>query len=399
MSLAAAVGLAKNLVYAGVLGVEELAYYGIVLLVLQFGVYVSNWGILNGLNYELPVAYGRGDRDPDTAAERALGALLATSGATALIYLLGVLALEGPGDSRLALSLAALLVLATTVGEFFILMLRVRRQLVPLSIGSLVRALALLVGGALAGAAFGFVGVVLAETAALLAVTVLLRTLWLPGLRPRRPARAETIELMRVGLPLTISNVLVAGIFTLDRIFVAVSLPTDDFGQYTFASIVVVAAFAASGILSQLVAPQVLYEHGAGLALRDLRLRMLRITAAIAALSVIGFGVLVGLTELASHGVFEEYSAGLDTMRILYLGGVLAVLNIYGVALWAARRFMLVMWVTAVGVLVALAGGLVLVAGDPTIEDFAWLFVAAQATSTIGMAIATEIVFRRAGHA
>lgn len=395
MVTASAVGLVKNLVFAGVLGVEELALYGIVVLVLQYGLYLANWGILNGLNFRLPVAYGRGEAEPEAPAQRALGALLCTTALTVTLYLGVVFAVAAEGQTRTALALAALAVSTTTVAEFFVLMLRVRRELIPLALTFLMRALLAVVLGAAAGSAFGFEGVVAAEVAAVVVVVTVAARRWLPPLRPRRPNRTEALGLVRIGVPLTVANLAVAGTYTIDRIFVAGALPGEDFGQYTFASIVVIAAFAISGILGQVVGPQVLFEHGAGLSLAGIRQRLLRITGMLAAGAVLGFAALLGLIELARNGIFQEYGAGLDLMPILYIGATFAVLNIYGVVLWAARRFILVMLTSLAGVVVALAGGILLTAGAPTLRDFAWLFVAAQATSTAAVALVTEVVLRR----
>ena len=395
MAGASVVGLVKNLVFAKILGVDELAYYGIVVLALQYGVYAANWGILNGLNFRLPISYGRADAEPEAAAQRALGALLITTMLTAVLYLAVVFAVD-PADprTRTALALVALTVSVTTIAEFFVLMLRVRRELIPLALTFFARAVLAIVLGAAAGQRFGFEGVVIAEVIAVVVVVVLASHRWLPPLRPRRPAWAETTSLIRIGVPLTISNLAVAGTYTVDRVFVAGALP-DDFGQYAFASIVVIAAFAISGIVAQVVGPQVLFEHGAGLNLAGVRRRLLRIVVMLAAAAAVGLVGLVGLIAVARDGVFAEYGPGLDVMPVLYLGATFAVLNIYGVVLWAAQRFRLVMLMSLLGTLVATVGGLVLVAGEPSLEDFAWLFVGAQGTATLGLAVATELLFRR----
>lgn len=396
MVAASTIGLIKNLVFAKILGVDQLAYYGIVVLVLQYGLYAANWGILNGLNFRLPIAYGRADAEPENAAQRALGALLLTTAVTAALYLALVFAVHsGDPSTRTALALAALTVSVTTIAEFFVLMLRVRRELIPLALTFLMRALLAVALGAVAGAEFGFEGVVVAELGAVIVVVAVATWRWLPALRPRRPDWSETRSLIRIGVPLTVSNLAVAGTYTVDRIFVAGALPSEQFGQYTFASIVVIAAFAISGIIGQVIGPQVLFEHGAGLELAGVRQRMLRVAAALATAAAAGFAVLLGLIEIARDGLFEEYGPGLDVMPILYLGASFAVLNIYGIVLWAAREFVLVMLTSLLGVAVAGAGGVLLTAGDPSLEDFAWLFVAAQGTSTVAVGLATEVWSRR----
>ena len=209
-------------------------------------------------------------------------------------------------------------------------MLRVRREILPLALTYLMRATVALCLGAIAGLAFGFVGIFFAELATLVLVIAISVNRWLPPLRPRRPDLGQALRLIRIGIPLAVSNLIVAGTYMTDRLFVAAALP-DQFGQYTFASMVVTVALTLSGMIGQLVAPQILFEHGAGLSLRGVRARMLRVTGLIAAGAVAGFGLLLVATEVARNGIFEEFDPGIDAMRILYIGGVFTVLNIYSV--------------------------------------------------------------------
>ena len=395
MGGAAVIGFVKSLVFAKVLGVDDLAYWGLVLLVLQFGVYGSNMGILNGLNYELPVAYGRGEEAPERMAQSALGSIVVTTTIVACAYSMVVLAI--PSDDQratLALLLAAVLVAATTIAEFYVLMLRVRRQVIPLAITYLMRAAVALCLGAVAGALFGFVGVAVAELTTLAVVIAIASSRWLPPLRPRRPNLSQAMRLIRIGTPLAVSNLIVAGTYMTDRLFVATVLP-DQFGQYTFASIVVTVALTLSGMIGQIVAPQILFEHGAGLSLRGVRARMLRITGIIAAGGLIGFGILLAVTEIARDGVFAEFAPGIGAMRILYVGGVFTVLNVYSIGLWAARRFVTVMATTALGLVVAVVGGLLITSGEPDLNAYAWLFVVAQGATTSALALAMEVTLRR----
>jgi hypothetical protein len=55
----------------------------------------------------------------------------------------------------------------------------------------------------------------------------------------------------------------------------------------------------------------------------------------------------------------------------------------------------LMMVMSLLGTLAATVGGLVLVADEPSLEDFAWLFVGAQGAGTLGVAVATEVLFRQ----
>ena len=139
---------------------------------------------------------------------------------------------------------------------------------------------------------------------AVVVVVVLASHRWPPPLRPRRTAWAETTSLIRIGVPLTISNLAVAGTYTVDRVFAAGALP-DDFGQYAFASIGD-RRLRDQWDRRQVVGPQVLFEHGAGLNLAGVRRRLLRIVVMLAAAAAVGLVGLVGLIAVARDGVFAE---------------------------------------------------------------------------------------------
>ena len=394
MAIASVLGLVKGLVFAKVLGADQLGAYGLVLLVSQFGLYIGNWGIMSALNLQLPIALGRAEPGTDALVNRSLGALVVSCALTASVYVGVVLALRPPDDDVLiALLAASVVTVATTVCEFQFLLLRVHRRLVALGKMYLVRAAAAIALGVAAGAAWGFIGVIISELLVLALVIALSRRAWLRHVRVRRPTRADLRWLMARGAPLMVANLLIVGTFTIDRVFVAATLP-DEFGQYTLASFVIVGWLAVTGILNQAVAPQLLFEYGEGRSLRDVRRHALRITGMIALLGALGLVVLAGAAGWAKESVLSEFGPGLDAMLILYLGGLVSVVALPGFLLHALRPA----FSTAsavLGALVALGGGAALAAGHPNINDFAWLFVASQAVTTAAMLGGVEWVVRR----
>jgi hypothetical protein len=84
---------------------------------------------------------------------------------------------------------------------------------------------------------------------------------------------------------------------------------------------------------------------------------------------------------------------------MFYLGGALLTLTIYGVVLMAAERLYLSTLSVAAGALVSLAGGVVLVQADASLEAFGWLFAAGQAVTLICVSASVEWTVRRASPA
>jgi O-antigen/teichoic acid export membrane protein len=394
MTIAFSIGAVKGFVYAGVLGADQLAYYGLVLLALEFGLYISSWGVLHGLHVELPMAYGRGDPGADEAVGRAFGALLVTSAITAVVYLAVVTLAATDPDAQIALSLAAVTVAVTLYGEFCALVLRCRQEPMAMAWTYLLRGVLAIVLGSIAAAIWGFKAAIIAEILAIgIAVAFSLHK-WLPDVRPLLPTRSTVLPLARTGLPMVISAVVAAAALSADRLFVANTLP-DDFGKYVLAFLIVVGLNGVAGMLTNVVAPQILYARGAGESLTSIRRRVRRIALTIVTVALAGLPVLLLITTWLGNGPLEEYKEGLAVVPILYLGGVMVVLSTYGWVLIAARRLYVFTAANALAAVVSIGAGLLVALTNPTLAGFAWAFVIGQAVSLTLIVIASEVVTTR----
>lgn len=395
MTAAAVIGLAKGVVFAKVLGPRDLGYYGLTLLVLQFGLLLSNWGILNALNNFLPVALGRGDRSVDELRRGGLGALLATAFLTSAAYLVVIVAIDPPDSNvKIALALAAGTTLLATLSEFFLVLLRVEHRLVELSSTYLLRSILAIGLGAAAGAGFGYVGAIVSEFCALLVSILLCWRTWLPGVIPHWPGVAGVRRLVRLGGPLLISNLTVAATFTIDRLFVAGALP-DQFGQYTFATIAVVAWAAVAGMLNQAIAPPLLQEMGGGSSFAEVRARAIRITVAIAAIGVVGLGCLLVAAGLLRSEYLSEYKLGFEVLPVLYLGGLIATCAFPGFMLNVVRPSYVVA-AAGLAAAVSVVGSTVATVTEAGLQAFAWVFTGSQVIATIMVLVGLWAEARRA---
>ena len=395
MIVGSSLGLVKGLVYAKVLDPTEFGYYALVVIVLQFGLYLSNWGMLSALNNHLPIAFGKGRHDDPALLDRSMAALLLASGLSAALYLIVVALLDlRDHNVQIALALAAATTIAATLTEFHILVMRVQQGLLRMAVTYVLRASLTILAGTAAAIAFGYRGVILAEFGALLITLLIARRLWLDPIGLRRPSWAATKRLIRAGSPLMVANVIVTLAFVADRLFVAAALP-EDFGQYAFAALIVVAWIAVTAMLEQAVAPRLLREYGSGMTLEELRRQALKASLTIGGAGLLGLAVLIAVIGPLERGFLAQYSDGLEVMPILYLGGLLLVLAFPGFALHAVRPSFSVV-ASALAASVSAAGSaLVIWLGDPTLTQFAWVFVAAQATALLVITIALEIEIRR----
>jgi hypothetical protein len=303
--------------------------------------------------------------------------------------------LPGSREVRGAMAVAVVFVVATTLFEFMLLLLRVERRLLPLASMYLARAILAVVLGAVAGAAWGFYGVIAVEVAVLVAIALAARQQWLDTVRAWRPRLTETRWLVSRGSPLMFANLIVVGSATIDRVYVAAVLP-DELGQYIFATIVVTAWVALSGILTQALAPQYLFEHGAGLPLARVRAKALRVVGVATVAGLVGLPILLVAIAALRSGAYSEYRAGLDVMPILYLGGLFNLLAFPSFML-AALRPSLATVAAAAGAAIAIGGGAVLTGRDAELSDFAWLFVASQASVLLVVLAGVETLVRSTG--
>jgi O-antigen/teichoic acid export membrane protein len=390
MAAGASLGLIRGLIYAKVLEPQEFGYYGLVVIVLQFGLFVASWGILSALNNHLPIALGKGHNDPELL-DRSMGALVITSCITVGVYLL-IVSLVNFSDPevQIALALASGAVIASTLTEFHILVMRVHQGLIKMAMTYVLRASLTIGAGVAAGILFGYRGVVLAELGALVVTLYVARHLWLDPIGIKRPSWPATRRLIRAGLPLTVANLIVVLSFVADRLFVAAALP-DQFGQYAFAALVVVAWIAIVAMLEQAVAPRLLREYGSGMSLREVRRQAVRVALSLAAAGAAGLALLIALIGPLEDGFLSSYADGLRVAPILYVGGLLLVMSFPGFVLHAIRpSFSALASALAASVSVGGAALLVLLA-DPSLNEFAWVFVAGQAAALSALMIGLQI--------
>lgn len=394
IATASVLGLAKTVALAKVLGADDLGYYGVLLVVLPFGTYLSTLGTLAALGVELPMAFGAEDRDADGLRDRSLGLVVLATTVVAATYLLivGALSFSDP-NMRAALMLATFTVVLNSLFEFYLTVLRARVRLVPLAAAYCGRSSLALVGTLGAGALFGYRGAIISEAAVLLLSVLYVSWALEPSMRPRAPRRNESVRLVRAGIPLSLANFALAISLFADRSFVAVTLP-DDLGQYTFAAIITVAWFAFTGFVAQAVGASALHAYGGGLALSAVRRRVGRASLIALSLGVLGLPLIIIIAGWLKDGPFSAYALGLDVVPILYAGGALSTISIYGYVLLAARRFGLVLASTASGLIVGLGGGMLLAFGHPSVEGYAWLFLGSQIVTAIATVAAVELVHR-----
>jgi hypothetical protein len=127
--------------------------------------------------------------------------------------------------------------------------------------------------------------------------------------------------------------------------------------------------------------------------IRDLRRQAIRVSATIAGAGTLGLLVLLAIVGPLKDGALSSYRQGLEIAPILYAGGLLLILAFPGFILHAIRPGFSLLASGAAATVSAGTCALMLGLGNPSLADFAWAFVAGQATSllAITLGVAVEI--------
>jgi len=325
----------RGIVLAGMLGPERFGVWALFRLVLTYGTFVG-LGMLRGLELEVARARGPGDAAVREAWGRtAAGCTLALFG----LISLGAIAAAGVvGEAwlrELLWAVAAGLLLerlwfyglqylraAGSLQRFAVL------ELVQ-TVGQVVLTLALAAVWGLGGAFLGF------ALAHLVALAFLTRR------APFRPALdlGRLRELLAIGVPLSVTQLLTAMLVTVDRLFVGAMLGIAALGQYAFAVSVASLGATAALIVRTVVFPDVYgkvgKEDGGGIARAHLAGT---VRPFVLVLSPLAGGAALVLVLLAALALPQYLAAAGPACVFVFTGIAQGAVNLAVLAVVAARR-------------------------------------------------------------
>lgn len=239
------------------LGPSDYGLWNALMLVLTYSVYAQA-GVLMALNREVPYYRGRGDHARVARLQNvALGAVIAVS----LLLLAGLLIASRfvPGGAanptRLGLALVALMVVFLQIYQYFEVLFRADNDFQVVGRLRLYRTLLDTVVAVLLVAPFGITGRLWAALAAWVAISLYLVRVNRFSVWPAWDLR-ETWGLVRVGLPMMLSHVLIGLLATVDRVVILKAFGKTALGYYGIGMMV-----AGALTLLPRVAAEVLYPH------------------------------------------------------------------------------------------------------------------------------------------
>ncbi len=339
MGLSLVVGAFKIAAFAKYLNPVLMGYLSIALTVASFGA-LFDFGLLSGLNRELPIALGSG-RCSD--ASRYVGE---TTIAIALMSIVGfgiytvVLALLSFSDRQLrdAFIWGGILSIVGMFSSMLRLRLRAEQQILPLSATMLIDQMLTLIGGILLVRWFGYSGpiIVIIISSGLLFYYC---TQWLLTPVSYRCVRlADFRGLFSVGLPLMAAGLLSGFKLSLDRLFIIKTMPPQEIGLYYIGVLPLSLAIAITVICNQYVAPKLLVRYGEGHDLRYVFSRAVVVAAAVFGVMILTWPLAVPFFRFVVHQWLPAYEGSITIFAIFYFGAAFTAANTVGIVAIAAKR-------------------------------------------------------------
>ena len=379
MFLGSAINLCKSLAFAKILGVSEFGYLALFNVFVSYGVILFQFGLLNGLNRELPVAIGRGENERSIRLRNMvltsvlmLIVLLFPFFAASLWWLkadigIKIIYLAAYGGSAISV-----------LYGFVALELRGRQLLLPFSFIYVVQAGATLLIGVIAGRYFGLKGVIAAVFFGYIISIVIAISFWIGNIRLTRIELQEIRYLLRIGVPLVLSTFCYTFALSMDRLFIAKCFGMFELGKYQFASIIFIAGTAVSNVVTQCVSPQILYNHGKGTEPGKNFSVVLKIMGGVCAIFLLGWYPFVVGSGFLVERFFYKYSDVLPVMQIFYFAAGVKIINMAGVMINVFNKQFMALGYTIIVTLVLFFAYFMAVKESASLITFAQIFLLGQ---------------------
>jgi O-antigen/teichoic acid export membrane protein len=379
MLLGTAINFCKSLAFAKVLGVSEFGYLALFNVFVSYGAILFQFGLLNGLNRELPVAIGRGENERSIRLRN----MVLTSVLMVIVLLFPLFAASlwwvkaDVGVKVICLAAYGGSAISVLYG-FVALELRGRQLLLPFSVIYVIQAGATLLIGIIAGRYCGLNGVIVAVFLGYIISIVIAMVFWINNIRLTRIELQEIKYLLRIGVPLVLSTFCYTFALSMDRLFIAKSFGMFELGKYQFASIIFIAGTAVSGVVMQCVSPQILYNHGRGTEPGKNFSALLKIMGGICAIFLLGWYPFVVGSGFLVERFFCRYSDVLPIMQIFYFSASINIMNIVGVMINVFNKQFMALGYTIIVTLVLFFAYLVAVKANSSLITFAQIFLGGQ---------------------
>jgi len=313
----AILGVIKFSLFAKLLGTEQFGLYSLVLSIYVFIVYAGGMGLNESIIKLGSYAYGRGEFEQlyTIYSSSALFGGIITVFIGAAFSLSIFLAIDNT-ELASALALSSLLAFAALQFNFFDAYLRASQKLLTYAFILVAKASLVILGGMSVAKAYGAYGVIVAESAVFLSISIISQYFFYSryGIRASRFSWTLAKEAIRNGFPLMSSYLIRTVSLSLDKWLIASSLGLVALGKYSFAMIVYLAATLALGFLGTILGPKWL----ASFAVDRNALQLLRSTTKIIIIISGSLALLLPLTYIITPLLIENFFPAFNEIEVFH---------------------------------------------------------------------------------
>ncbi|QTA93606.1 lipopolysaccharide biosynthesis protein [Desulfonema magnum] len=379
MFLGSAINLCRSLTFAKILDVNDFGYLALFNTFVSYGTILFQFGLLNGLNRELPVALGRGENERAIRLRNMV-----------LTLVLMVIMLLFPLFAATLWWIKAdigvkIIYLAAYGGSaisvlygFVTLELRGRQLLLPFSFIYVLQAVATLLIGIIAGFYCGFKGVIASVFLGYIISIVIAMIFWIGNIHLTRIKFQEIKYLLHIGVPLVLSTFCFTFALSMDRLFIAKYLGMFELGKYQFASVIFIAGTAVSGVVAQCVSPQILYNYGKGTDPEKNFSVLLKIMGGICVISLLGWYPFIVSLNFLLERFFCKYFDTLPILKIFYFSASITIMNVVGVMINVFNKQFMALGYTVIVTSVLFFAYLLAVKTNSSLITFSKIFLFGQ---------------------
>ncbi|KJJ85269.1 polysaccharide biosynthesis protein [Candidatus Omnitrophus magneticus] len=394
MSAAAFLGIFKVMAYGLILSPKEMGYFSMAMTITSYGMLLQ-FGIMNGLNRELTVRLGAGQK---RLAGRLVGeatiALCAVEFAGLIAYYLFIFYFKfSDADMKKAFLLAGLTAVSATFAQIVFLRLRAEQRVLQFAATQFYNALSLLIIGFFASRFFSFYGAVFTHIFVNTVIFFIASRKILSPVGYRRFKLKNILYLMRIGFPLMAGSVLFNLQLTMDRLFLINAVSPQTLGIYQIAVWPLTMGIVLNGIVEQYVGTALLFKHGQGKPLNEIFKSMVKISAVIIIfLTVMWIPSKFFLTYIFDNYLIR-YKESLVILPIFYIGAVFTAANMETV-INAANRQMLSFYMHIFVVAICFISYIILSLNHLPVQYYAYTNVAGQILSFLLLIFVTYKISR-----
>lgn len=345
--MGSATGLAfiRTLVFGAYLKPEMMGYYFIVTTIAGYGAFLQ-FGLLSGLNRELPVRLGRGEDRfySDLVGQTTVTVVLLQVIGIAIYY--GVLTTIEFKESSVkdAFFLAGLLPLAASLNQMIMLRLRAEQRILSFSSLKVINSLGILVLGIAGIKYLGYRGAIFTIVLVHISSFIIVSKVFLMPANYFVFRFNDICYLVRIGFPMMIAGLLINLQMSMDRLFLMKNVSPAEIGIYQIGILPLTFGVVTGSIVNQYVGPKLLYRYGENRSLNYVFDRSLKVSLMIIGVMVLFLPTVPALARFVIDHWLPDYKASVSLILIFYIGTIFTSGNIVGVVIIAANRQILALY-------------------------------------------------------